>query len=204
PCLEILKRAFEKAGSSLDQRELAVNPLGSQEAYDLARMLLGRSDSASQAQAAAIARESGGNPFFVQVLAQSLGTGSAVAENPPLMGNLVLDEVLWARIETLPSEARRLLEAIAVLGQPLSLAEARKAAEMKSDERGPLAVLRAGRLIRSSGLAESEEVETYHDRVRETILSHLSAEVVKNLHYRIARSEETAVPAPNASGSKPI
>lgn len=204
PCLDTLQRALEKAGPSLNQRQLSVDPLGPEETYDLARTLLARGNAASQAQAAAIARESRGNPYFVQVLAHSLAADSGIADRPSWTGQLVLDEVLWARIQALPAEARRLLEVLAVSGQPLRLAEARKAAEVSVDEHGALAVLRGDRLIRSSGLTENEEIETYHDRIRETTLSHLTADRVKALHRRIATVLELTAPAPDQSGANPI
>ena len=200
-CLGILNRALEKAGTSLDQHQLSVDPLGHEEACELALALLGRRDSASLAQAEAIARESGGNPFFVHELVQCAAASLDVVERPAA-GSLVLDEVLWSRIQSLSDEPRRLLEVIAVSGQPLRLTEARHAADLSLDEHGALAVLRSGRLIRSSGSADREEVETYHDRIRETILSHLPADVVQAIHHRIATVLESSVPAPNQSGDE--
>jgi two-component system sensor kinase len=201
PCLEILHKALEKAGSSLEQRQLSVDPLDPQETYGLARMLLGRADSAGQAEAAAIAKESGGNPYFVQVLAQSLASASGISDSPASAGTLVLDEVLWARIQALPDEPRRLLEVVAVSGRPLRLEDARRAAEASVDEHGTLAVLRGTRLIRSSGSAEGEVVETYHDRIRETILSHLPADTAKSLHHRIATVLESSAPELERGGA---
>ncbi|MBI2804954.1 MAG: protein kinase [Planctomycetes bacterium] len=200
PCLGILQRALERAGPALDQRQLVVEPLSHYEARELALALLGRRDSASEAQADTIARESGGNPFFVQVLVQCVGASVTVAESPAA-GALALDEVLWARIQTLPDEPRRLLEVIAVSGQPLKRADARQAAGFIADEQGALAALRSGRLIRSSGSVDLEEVETYHDRVRETILSHLPGDVVMDLHCRIAVVLESATAAANPGGA---
>jgi eukaryotic-like serine/threonine-protein kinase len=203
PCLGILHRALEKAGAALDQRHVSVDPLGHKEACELALALLGRRDSASQSQADTIARESGGNPFFVHVLVQGAGGHMEVAEIPPA-GTLVLDEVLWTRIQTLADEPRRLLEVIAVSGQPLNRVEARQAARLNTDEHGALAVLRSGRLIRSSGSADLDEVETYHDRIRETILSHLPANEVQDLHRQIAVVLESAVPSPDQGSTEPI
>lgn len=203
PCLEILHRALEKAGAALEQRQLAVEPLGYDEACELALTLLGRRDAASEAQAETIARESGGNPFFVHELVQCVSASVEVTEGPAA-GTLVLDEVLWSRIQKLPEEPRRLLEVIAVSGQPLRLAEACQAAGLRPGEQGGLAVLRSGRLIRSSGSADLEEVETYHDRIRETILSHLSADVVKEFHHRIAVVLESATQGPNQGGVESI
>lgn len=201
PCLEILHRALDKAGAALEQRQLSVDPLGHEEACELAMALLGRRDSASRAQAETIARESGGNPFFVHVLVQCAASSVEVAE-APAAGSLILDDVLWARIQTLPEEPRRLLEVIAVSGQPLRRIEARQATGLSTDEHAALAILRSGRLVRSSGSADQEDVETYHDRIRETILSHLPADVVKDIHHRIATVLQSSVPAPNQGGAE--
>jgi two-component system sensor kinase len=204
PCLSILQRAFDKLGTALDQRTLSVDPLTHEEARDLAMMMLGHCDSASRELAETIARESGGNAFFVHELVQCVSARMEVAEGPTT-GVLVLDDVLWARIQSLPAEPRRLLEVIAVSGQPLRLAEARLAADLSHDEHGVLAVLRSGRLIRSLASAESEEVETYHDRIRETILSHLPGEVIRDLHRRIALVLEASIaPLSEAVFNRPV
>ena len=200
PCLGFLHRALEKAVADLDQHRLSVDPLSHEESCELALSLLGRRDPASLAQAETIARESRGNPFFVHELVQCAAASLDVVESP-VAGSLVLDEILWSRIQSLPDESRRLLEVIAVSGQPLRLTEARQAADQSLDEHGALAVLRSGRLIRISGAADLEEVETYHDRVRETILSHLPTDVVKNLHHRIAVVLESATPVTSQSGA---
>ncbi len=203
PCLAILQRAMEKFGTAIDQRQVSVDPLDHDEARELALTLLGRRDSASLALAETIARESGGNPFFVHELVQCLGARMDVIHSPN-PGTIVLDDVLWTRIQALSAEPRRLLEVIAVSGQPLRLAEARQAAELSLDEHGAMAVLRAGRLIRSSGTAHAEEIETYHDRIRETILSHLPAEALRDLHHRIAVVLESVVTAQGERAFDPI
>jgi hypothetical protein len=78
------------------------------------------------------------------------------------------------------------LELIAVSGRPLRLVELSRCIEQVQDERTSLALLRAGRLIRSTGRAECDEVETYHDRVRETVVAHLEPEVSREHHHRLA------------------
>jgi len=190
-------QALSSTSSSLDRRELAIEPLSRMQASDLARTLLGRASDDPAATAAtdvdAIARESGGNPFYVAELVAFAQSGartklSASAASPAI----ALDQVLWARVVRLPEPARRLLEVIAVSGRPLTQTAACRAVELGQDERAALAVLRSGRLIRSAGtsgatsIAEREVIETYHDRVRETLVAHLTPEVRANCHERLA------------------
>ena len=188
-------------GLGLDCRELAVELLEHDEASALARTLLGELDrsesSGGRELVDSIARESRGNPFFVAELVrhvqadtreqlESAGGRSANLKAGAESSKLVLDEVLWSRIGRLPEEARRVLELIAISGRPLRLAELSQCAEPAQDERLALALLRAGRLIRSTGRAETDEVETYHDRVRETVVARLLPDVARAHHHRLA------------------
>jgi hypothetical protein len=185
PCIRALR-------DTPDRCEVAVDALDEAEACDLARALLGEGAPAGQAEA--IARESGGNPLFVQELVQYLRSGGEP-------GTLTLDEVLWRRIERLTPDERRLLEVVSVSGRPLSQVLARQAAELEGDERALVAHLRAVRLLRGTGSTEREEVETYHDRVRETVTAHLPADALAGHHRRLARVlEASGEPDPELLG----
>jgi tetratricopeptide (TPR) repeat protein len=175
-------------GALSEQRVVEVGELLPSEAEELAWQLLGRGEG-SQAVAAAIARESEGNPFFVAELVRHVQSGSELGSGA-LMGSsvgtgLVLEQVLWERIVRLPPPARLLLEVIAVAGRPLGQAEAERASKPGVDVRVASGVLRAGRLVRVTGSGEWDKVETYHDRIRETVLGHLGREELARHHRRL-------------------
>ena len=79
-------------------------------------MLLDEENPGACADAAAIAREAGGSPFFVIELVRHVQIGDEPANSSTLGEDVTLDRVLMARISRLPDEARRLLEVIAVSG----------------------------------------------------------------------------------------
>src|SRR5262249_30990485 len=155
------------------------------EARELALALLGPEDPSARERADAVARESGGNPLFTCELALS-------ARGGPGAGVPSLEDVLWARVRHLPGEARRLLEVVAVAGTPLRQGEACAAAALAAAQRGALAVLHAVRLIRSTGLRDADEVEAYHDRIRETVVARLEPAAKGEHHRRLAAALEAA------------
>ena len=169
-------------------REMAVDQLSAGEAYELARSLLDTHDDDAEAharaesQARAIARESGGSPFFVGELVRHVELGGMTA------GDLTLDEVLRARVARLPAEARRLLEVLALHGRPLSPELALRAAELTGDGDAPLAQLRIGHLTRTRGA--HGQVEAYHDRIRETVAALIPAGELPLRHARLAAALE--------------
>jgi serine/threonine protein kinase len=184
PCLQALLEAREP-GESVEQIELAVEPLTLPERRELTLALLASRDSAAQARADTIARESGGNPFFIYELVHYLEAGAAQAGGPS-EDDITLHEVLWRRVLHLPEGARRLLEVVAVAGRPLCQEDACRAAGVADEQGVALASLRAGRLLRGVGRPEIREIETYHDRIRETLVTRLDPSCLREHHRRLA------------------
>jgi hypothetical protein len=184
--LRALLDADEGDKPSIDRRTMALGTLEPAEAEGLVRTLLGREDPAARAHASAIARESGGNPFFVTELVRYLQADTGLLDRVPTANEVVLDEVLWKRVRRLPEEARRLLEVVAVSGRPLGHAEASRAAELGAGEHTAFTILRTGRLIRSTSPAGRDEIETYHDRVREAVAARIPTSDLVGHHRRLA------------------
>jgi len=178
-CLCALRKIQELGG--LVHHALPVEPLTTEERCQLALALLDSQDETAAACAESIARQSGGYPFFVYELVQHVQGGAPCQPRSAPSGDISLSEVLWSRIMRLPEEARRLLEVVAVASRPLGQVEACQAAGIV-DEHTVLACLRAGRLLRSTGPGEHGEVETYHDRIRETVLLHLDPRTLRQHH----------------------
>ena len=140
-----------------------------------------------------VARESGGNPLFIDELVKHIQSGEPI-DRWEEIGQLDLDEVLWARIRRQPEEAQRLLGVVAVSGRPIRQALAFQAAELGAGGRVALASLRTARLIRCIGQTQHDEIEIYHDRIRETVVAHLPPDRLRWHHERLALVLSTAGP----------
>ena len=102
---------------------------------------------AARAQAHLVARESGGNPLFIDELVEHIQAGT-LRGGWDTAGNIDLEAVLWARIQAQPADAQRLLEIVAVSGRPIHRSRWPSAAEL-----GPGVALlwaRCGRPARSA------------------------------------------------------
>ncbi|MBV8077052.1 MAG: hypothetical protein JO284_11670, partial [Planctomycetaceae bacterium] len=176
-----------------DRREVAVAALSLSEGRALVLTLIGQDDEATQRLAETIVRETGGSPYFVYELVQYLREGGELGESlAASSGDVRLDEVLWRRIRRLPDEAQHLLEVMAVAGRPIRQALACRIAGLGAEGFSSLALLRSHRLIRGTGPGSLGDVETYHDRIRETVVNHLPAERRRGWHRGLAQALEAA------------
>src|SRR5262249_3502344 len=147
--------------------------------------LLGREDHASRTCAEAVARESGGNPFFVSELVRHVQAGKLVGGESVFQGDVSMDQAVWQRVRRLREGAQSLLTVVAVAARPLRQEEALQAADLGDESLSALAALRANHLLRNVGTTGAELLATYHDRVRESVVSHLSPETVRRTHHRL-------------------
>jgi len=186
PFLQAIKSLGAGEPATPWRRELAVEALTIAESRELAQELLEQDSAMFRANAHMIATESKGNPLFIYELVDFVKSGTGLAEPATSTGQIDLDAVLWSRIERLPRRARCLLETVAVSGQPIAQAAAIDAAELGPEARAAVIELRGSRLIRVSGPSPRDEIEVYHDQIRETIVGHLAAVEVQEQHRRLA------------------
>jgi hypothetical protein len=181
PILQTL-HSQRDAGALGSVSELSIGALEPDEARALALAALGKGKHA--AQAAAIAAESNGSPFFIGELARYTLTGA------PAGAEVSLDKVLGYRIDQLSDDARALLSVVAVAGHPVVQSVAVQSAELAGDPLAALAELRRQHMIRAVGLRDTDTLETYHDRIREAVVRALDAGALRTAHTRLARTYE--------------
>jgi len=183
------------------RRTVDVGPLSSEEARELASRLLvprtitddtyehGAEPEAYGGRLAAIVRESEGNPFFVQQCVEHM---RSLSED----SGLGLGQVLRRRIEALPETTQRVLSLVAVAGRPLPLELVVKASDVSGRAHHAVEQLCNVHLAKTERFRDNERVETFHDRIRETVVADLSASMLAARHRALAEVYE-AQPEPD-------
>jgi serine/threonine protein kinase len=171
------------AGGAEGARDLPVGALSEDEARDLTAVLLG--GRASHVGVEEIVRESRGNPFFLSELVRYAETGV----DPSEAGGTSLEAVIRSRIARLPEPARLLLEILAVAGAPMRTALALHAAGIDSGV-DALELLKSSHLARTRSTGDRDEIEPYHDRIRETVVAQLDTQTLRAHHRRLALALE--------------
>ena len=191
PAFRGLQRRLAEEGTEVV--EVPVERIGHAESGALARALLGSYRPDAEAEVAWIAKEAGGNPFFIGELSRHLRSGIRVLHGP---GEHTLDAYIQFRVGSLPETSRVLLETLVLAGHPVGWDVLRRACGLA--EAGPedLVPLRAGHLIRTRGV-EVLLLEPYHDRIRQSVLAGFSEAKARALHLALAEAME-AEPSPDA------
>jgi predicted ATPase len=156
---------------------IALEPLGDVSAKELASALVcANTGQRDEPLASAIAAEAGGSPFFILELARASGETRASSSS--------LDSLIRTRIAVLQQDARQLLEVVATGGSPVLRSVALRATRLAPSNESAIAALRAASLLRTT----EEWLETYHDRVRETVVAGISTSRRREIHADIAEA----------------
>ncbi|MCP3956451.1 MAG: AAA family ATPase [bacterium] len=178
-------------------RQLVLEELPEEHAIELARHLLGDSSTTAETVARAIARESRGSPYFIAELVRyaRIQSGGGEAGAPLLdadSAGMTLERLLLTRLEKLTPESTRLLELVAVAGQPIELQSALQAGELGAAAQAAITLLRAASLIRIRRSRAIDQIECYHDRIREAVVGVLEPETRVRHHGSLALALEAS------------
>lgn len=185
PFLSAFLPTIDAFGDEILREDMHVGELSDAESVELVEKLLDAPSDNSwpgAGRARSIAREAEGNPFFIDELARY----SRVHDSGLDSDLSTLGDMIFERVAQLPASARRLLEVLAVAGQPLDRRVARAVASLGEDEQAALALLRREHLVRGKSTRAYEWLETYHARVGETLVARLGAQVRASYHGALA------------------
>jgi eukaryotic-like serine/threonine-protein kinase len=173
-------RGLEEAIARMDV-EVTRLDLGPLRHDDARRLVAGMLGEAPAVVVERLVREAGGSPFFLGELVRYLQTTGGD------VGAVAIGDVVRNRLALLPASARRLLELVAIAGEPLRLRELAAAAGIDAEQVArDVRVLRVDHLVRAPGGRGDERVEPYHDRIRAAIIDGIDADGRRRHHRALA------------------
>jgi len=185
-----IRAAAEAAPPLPDARRISLGRFPSEEARELAQVLLARTRPHGAANPTAIAQEiaqeAEGHPLFIDALVHH----SASSEGA--RGPVHLEDALWARVQRLAEAGRVLMELLAIAGAPILQEVLATAAELDPTSFATqVATLRAEHLVVTTGMRGRDRIEPYHDRLRVAVRRQISKLQRVGYHRRIALAFET-------------
>jgi serine/threonine protein kinase/tetratricopeptide (TPR) repeat protein len=164
----------------------AVLVLGDLVGNDLRALAADRlGDAASARTIATVLARSGGNPLFIEELAQAVRDAGAAGEDIPATAR----DVVSARLDRLPPKAKTALRFASVLGGSVRVRLLEELLGEHSLDSELEEVTAAGLLVRPAGAPASTEGELSFARglVREVVYDSLSTRAQRDTHARVGR-----------------
>ena len=126
---------------------------------------------------------------YARVQSKAGDTASGVLLDSEHSG-MTLERLILTRLDMLTPQSTRLLELVAVAGQPIELRVALQAAELGVAAQAALTLLRAASLIRIRRSRAHDAIECYHDRIREAVFGVLDRASRVRYHGALALALE--------------
>lgn len=159
-------------------RSLVLGPLSPADSRELVLARWPGDSPPDPVAAARLARQSGGVPFFVEMLAPGSG-------EEPHSASARLEDVLALRRQQLAPAARAALDMICLSSRPLFPSLIAGALEI--EDARVLDPLFAGSLVRWTRVHNRSAIEPYHNKIREIIQGKLTPTARRNYHTSLAR-----------------
>jgi transcriptional regulator with AAA-type ATPase domain/tetratricopeptide (TPR) repeat protein len=167
--------------------QLALQPLAPEESLSLAQAVLGPGDAAGSL-APLVVERSEGNPFFIEEMARAASEQGGLAGFPVPE---TLQDVVLARIDRLPVEAKNLLQAAAVVGTDVPFLLLERLCPMPSGLDGAFQHLARQQFLYERTAGEERTYVFNHALTREVAYDSLSPAGREGLHVAAARALES-------------
>ena len=164
--------------TELTGRVVEVQPLTEEQCLEFVAGRVGIELAALREQVRDTFADTRGNPYFLEQLIEGFNSETGQFEPVPL------SDVIARKLNQLPNEAGDLLNAIAIAGQAVSIAEVSRVAGHETPLFSTITHMRSERLVRLIGSDEQQVVDTYHDKIRETQLDSLGETNRRSWHTR--------------------
>lgn len=177
PCLRQVRSSQLQPAQRIqltDQIELSIEKLSADESLRLASSLLSRHSITSVDDVQRIVREADGDPLFIRMLAEHrIRYHEQAADFKTEPGtHWTLATVIEDRVKSLEIHERVAMEILAAAGRPVDARDLESVVGVEGQSLGLIRSLRVKRLIRRLG--DRERVESFHDKIRETVLRLIS------------------------------
>ncbi|HMJ09884.1 MAG TPA: protein kinase, partial [Polyangiaceae bacterium] len=169
-----------------DTWELCLTPMPRAELHELARDISRSALAAEELEE--LVEESNGSPLFLRTLLQYRTVAMRATAGQSRQRPTTLNEVLRGTMKQSPAPMCHLLELLAIAGRPLErdlLLSSADPEQIAGRGHEWLIALQRSGLVREV----ADALDTYHDRVRETIAESIEPELKQRHHARLAASE---------------
>ncbi|MCA9146799.1 MAG: AAA family ATPase, partial [Planctomycetales bacterium] len=165
---------------------IEVSALTEQDALSMLASRVGTTLELSEKRLRSLLEGTRGNPYFIEQLVEGwdLEAGELRATSMP--------EIIERKLSRLPREAASLLDTIAVAGQAVAVSEAAAISQQTAHTFATITRMRSERLVRLVGSGEKQLVDTYHDKIRETVLDGMERSARRKLHVCFGQFLEQA------------
>lgn len=180
PFLSQWRENHDPAKDGINATVVEVTALTKQQCVVLIAARLGVDPQTLQQQAEQLLEGTRGNPYFLEQLVESFDQETLQFKAVPL------SDILRRKLQRLPSEATPLLETISVAGQAVAIEEIATVGEQSANVFATITHMVSERLVRLIGSGHAQQVDTYHDKIRETVLTGMEESRRQDLHRRFA------------------